>query len=126
MGALLYKISSSVVRPDVQGILRICGNIVNLVAAMSAVASLHSNNWQGDIVRMQAPYLYLGTDDAVVQLPVNECYRYKMCLACVRDPYCGWDAALHACLPYRDGDRYINYLLYLYYQRARRQVHCKC
>jgi len=84
--------------------IRIFGNVLNLVVAMIAVAPLYSN-CQGDIVRMQAPYLYLGTDDAVVQLPVNECYRYKMCLACVRDPYCGWDAALHACLPYRDGDR---------------------
>ena len=68
--------------------------------------------WLGGVV--QAPYLYVGTDDAVVQLPVDECYRYTMCLACVRDPYCGWDGALHACLPYHAADRYDASLLHMY------------
>jgi hypothetical protein len=48
-------------------------------------------------------FLYLATDDAIVQLPVEECYRYTLCLTCVRDPYCGWDGALQTCLPYRHG-----------------------
>lgn len=46
-------------------------------------------------------YLYLGTDDALVQLRVDDCQRYSHCSSCARDPHCGWSIARHACLPYQ-------------------------
>uniref|UniRef100_UPI00398ECD69 semaphorin-4G n=1 Tax=Pristiophorus japonicus TaxID=55135 RepID=UPI00398ECD69 len=37
--------------------------------------------------------LYIGSQSAVIQLPLASCRKYSTCFDCVlaRDPYCGWD-----------------------------------
>jgi len=40
------------------------------------------------------------TSEAVGHLPVDECYE-AMCIACVRDPYRGWDCTLIGVPRYR-------------------------
>jgi len=47
----------------------------------------------------------VATDDAVVQLQVNDCRLYTHCFNCARDPYCGWSIARYACLPYQPSSR---------------------
>ncbi|XP_029564397.1 semaphorin-4G isoform X2 [Salmo trutta] len=40
--------------------------------------------------------VYVGSNSAVLQVPLSSCQRYTSCFDCVfaRDPYCGWDGAL--------------------------------
>ncbi|CDQ69596.1 unnamed protein product [Oncorhynchus mykiss] len=40
--------------------------------------------------------IYVGSNSAVLQVPLSSCQRYTSCFDCVfaRDPYCGWDGAL--------------------------------
>lgn len=45
-------------------------------------------------------YLYLSTDDAVVQLQTEDCFRYSRCPSCLTDPYCTWNAQLSTCQPH--------------------------
>ena len=54
--------------------------------------------------------MYLGTDEAVVQVRVDDCQRYTECLTCARDPHCGWSIADNTCLPYQPSSRYTRVL----------------
>lgn len=60
--------------------------------------------WQMLIHTMSAiktTYLYLSTDDAVVQLQTEDCFRYTPhCRSCLTDPYCTWNAQLSTCQPH--------------------------
>ncbi|XP_055786704.1 semaphorin-4G-like isoform X2 [Salvelinus fontinalis] len=40
--------------------------------------------------------IYVGSNSAVLQVPLSSCQRYTSCFDCVfaRDPFCGWDGAL--------------------------------
>ncbi|XP_024243155.1 semaphorin-4G [Oncorhynchus tshawytscha] len=40
--------------------------------------------------------VYVGSNSAVLQVPLSSCQRYTSCFDCVfaRDPFCGWDGAL--------------------------------
>uniref|UniRef100_A0A4W5NK57 Semaphorin 4G n=1 Tax=Hucho hucho TaxID=62062 RepID=A0A4W5NK57_9TELE len=39
--------------------------------------------------------IYVGSNSAVLQVPLSSCQRYTSCFDCVfaRDPFCGWDGA---------------------------------
>ncbi|KAI0237300.1 hypothetical protein LSAT2_012225 [Lamellibrachia satsuma] len=50
--------------------------------------------WQ---MKLYRKHLYLGTDEKVVQFPVQQCEAYTMCSSCIRDPYCGWDYYQNRC-----------------------------
>ncbi|XP_037068861.1 semaphorin-5B-like, partial [Pollicipes pollicipes] len=49
----------------------------------------------------EAGSLYLGTDSALVRVPVQRCERYRSETSCLgaMDPYCGWDAVRGICSP---------------------------
>ncbi|KAK6302059.1 hypothetical protein J4Q44_G00281120 [Coregonus suidteri] len=40
--------------------------------------------------------IFVGSNSAVLQVPLSSCQRYTSCFDCVfaRDPFCGWDGAL--------------------------------
>lgn len=42
--------------------------------------------------------LYVSTDFAVYQFPVNQCNRYILCTECARDPLCHYDVQENRCL----------------------------
>ena len=55
-----------------------------------------SSTLEGSVIyvpTLQNEKLYLGTDGAVLQVPVAQCNSYSSCTDCVHDPYCGWHSA---------------------------------
>jgi semaphorin 6 len=78
-------------------VLRPFGDVIRPISQMV----LHSSVAHPASATSVTPYLYLGTDDAVVQLRVDDCSQYTKCLTCARDPNCGWDIKQHTCRPFQ-------------------------
>ncbi|XP_074651379.1 semaphorin-2A-like [Tubulanus polymorphus] len=55
--------------------------------------------------KLHGDSLYIGTDEKVLQLGVNQCsnVHYQSCHLCIRDPYCGWNNSTKTCQKFTPG-----------------------
>ena len=52
---------------------------------------------------LQNGYLYVTTDEEVLQINTELCDQYYTCTDCVQDPQCGWNQLTQKCESYRTG-----------------------